>query len=121
MAALGHRYRIVRHVIRWDAQVTTQELLIKARDIFAKHGGAKGTLQDKAGKVCLQGAINWAQTGHPRDWDWGSQMNDAYLIINDIILEFDERYYGTAGSFNDSHTIDDVLAVFDKAIARTEA
>ncbi len=101
---------------------STQELLISAREIFVQHGGAKGTLQDPVtGKICFQGALNWALTGSPTQWDWDELLRDAYRILNDVISEFDSRCIGLAGSFNDGHSFEDVLAVFDKAIVREKA
>lgn len=109
--------------------------LIRGRDIFAARGGAKRALMNGYGQVCANGAICVADleaSGRrvpergPIFWsdvDPGMTCNrssdHAAMALYAVAVE---QHGTSAVTFNnrDSTTLDDVLALFDKAIGRLE-
>ena len=55
------------------------QIAFKAADYMAEHGYCKGMLQDKAGRVCLEGAIRMAAYGQiaPHMGSWCIFMGSA--------------------------------------------
>lgn len=101
------------------------ELLVAARDAFAAHGGAKHVLVDELNRVCAVGAINLADHGNA-EWTYGLgyKTDDSVYVVRDLLnLQFadPEDDYAIV-DYNNRHdtTKEDVLAVFDKAIAAFE-
>ncbi len=95
------------------------QILVKARDIFAEQGGAKGVLEDCDSKVCAVGALNMAEHGTA---GWAANFNMEISVLN-ARYELDKHTPGGyIVDYNNQKlvTFDDVLAVFDKAIAGLE-
>lgn len=46
--------------------MTPSQIAFKAADYMAEHGNCKYTLEDEAGRVCLEGAVRMAAYGHTR-------------------------------------------------------
>ena len=44
--------------------MTPSQIAFKAADYMAEHGNCKYTLEDEAGRVCLEGAVRMAAYGH---------------------------------------------------------
>ncbi len=99
------------------------KLLVAARDVFAKQGGAKYALCDEDNKVCVMGAINMADHGNAQ-WNGDEQapMRVGGLLSASLTGDKDEKYYYNMVVYNNRHDItqDDVLVIFDKAIAEYE-
>lgn len=93
----------------------TRDILYKARNII-NNGWAKFTLETPDGRCCALGAINKAQTGS--GLLAGSRSFEATNYVKDCIGNEGE-FYCSLSSFNDTReTKEEVIAVFDKAIAK---
>lgn len=109
------------------------ELLVAARDEFAAHGGAKHWLVLYVGgeqdyQVCAMGAVNMAEHGNAA-WEWDEdsfcqaqqvqKLLDRHAPETPIAIR---RFASRIVHYNNREdtTKDDVLAVFDKAIAEYE-
>ncbi len=100
--------------------MNTYELLVGARDVFARRGGVKNELEDDNGNVCALGAINVALTGKAT-WSWGGFSEDIYLF-DEVSTLLTEAINGDIITYNNRSDVtkEDVLAVYDKAIAGLE-
>ncbi len=98
------------------------ELLVKSRDVFAERGGVKHCLSLR-GNVCAVGAINVADHGSS-EWRSNEESLDSVIevcgLLNNQLANSDDGY--SIVEFNNEMltTKDDVLAVYDKAIAALE-
>jgi len=106
--------------------VNVYELLVSARNIYAERGGAKGELEKlDTGQVCGAGALNIAATGSAMWWPlvMSPQLAEEWVIANHLLNELVGSKDGFGFShFNDRQNVtkNDVLAMFDKAIAGLE-
>ncbi len=106
-------------------------VLTRARDIFAERGGAQCMLMDHRGRVCVNGAIcvasleacgedvstYWSFYGHRK---LTGDHGDAAITV--LANEALEQYGILAVTLNNRRdtTSDQLLTLFDKAIARLE-
>ncbi len=108
-------------------KMNVYELLVTARDVFAERGGAKHILLDSDTKqVCAIGAINVAHHGQA-EWEdlndvEGNDVLAARNLLNQHCPIPETAYYPPIVVYNNRTDItkDDVLAIFDKAIAGYE-
>jgi len=113
--------------------VTPYELLVKARDVFAERGGAKGELElAGTGQVCALGALNVAASGAVTAlWQWCDVDGTAHYVVDVpgwwaakklLDEQVSDHYEHNVVTLNNDldTTNDDVLVLFDKAIAGLE-
>lgn len=98
--------------------MTDHELLVKARNIQATNGHAKGMMRDTMGRTCMAGSIFQAISGDANYIP--PSQNDTWIRIRNLIC--DTVWGGGFIPHHNNHpstTLDDVLGWFDKAIATT--
>lgn len=95
--------------------MTTKEILVKAKGLIEKHGWTQDKYHAPTGEFCSLGAIRYAI------WDCldRSSTDDVYYKAKTAFLRATDSGYSSDVAFNDAEgrTKDEVLAVFDKAIA----
>jgi hypothetical protein len=102
-----------------------RQLLVKARDGYADHGGAKLALRDVRGRVCAVGAVYEAEGEGPLGLSMSAAVTGALTVLSDAAVEQYPEYGETLGALvrvNDDPRVtpEEILAIYDKAIARVE-
>ncbi len=91
-----------------------KDILIKAREVLVTRGWTQGAYEDSKGCVCLYGALNVADGKEPQDETRNSAaFNEAVAALEDQIgCDYLDVW-------NDEYdrTVDDVLAVIDRAVS----
>jgi hypothetical protein len=113
----------------------TLAVLTEARDLFAAHGGAKNFLMDNVGRICVNGAVNWAnmrRSGLPDPvtlMDMTAPKTQSrlncrvfYSAVAELSHEAQQQHGCDHVEFNNrpDTTVADLLPLFDKAVARLE-
>lgn len=97
--------------------MTPKEILIAARQkITPPQCWTQGAAsRDATGKQAMIGdvAVSWCLIGAVREVSYSGELDSA----DDAIAMMREAAQGSVADFNDTHTHQEVLALFDKAIA----
>jgi hypothetical protein len=108
--------------------VRTHKLLTKARKVYADHGGARLHLVDKQGRVCAVGAIYEAAFNDPREGYLTIETVYAVRALCAVVAEQYPEYVNNGSDANclvvanddPKVTSEEILAIYDKTIARTQ-
>ena len=80
------------------------QIAFKAADYMAEHGNCKYTLEDEAGRVCLEGAVRMAAYGHTSSVAGALFQGNAGELWEHLGFLIREEYpdlYAGPVSFND--------------------
>jgi hypothetical protein len=95
----------------------TAALLQKAKSALEEHGWQQdGDFADDAGRLSLDGALNYAMTGQPDRPTVGSGITEGAVL--DVLIA--REYDGTVADWNDEpdRTAGEVHALLNEAIGR---